>query len=84
MSEVVNGCYEFTLNEVGRKIVVHGLVKDYCYLNELLEKVVLNVYFDIHNSNKFEERIFNFPEIPDCFISLIEQNITNQYPYKSC
>ena len=84
MGNVVNGCVEFSIVENGRTIIVHGFVLDYCFTNLLLNKVVLGVYFDIHNSNDFTEMNFEFPNIPQCFNNDIENNIIRKYEYKRC
>lgn len=84
MGNVVNGRIEFSIIENGRTLIVHGFIIDYCYTNQLLSKVVLGVYFDIHNSNDFTEMDFEFPNIPQCFRDDIEKNITKEYKPKSC
>ena len=84
MSKVLKNCYEFNLQDDNKVILVYGSIKDYCYVNELLEKVTINIYFDIQNSDEFEERTFYFPDIPECFVCLIESKLTNQFPKKYC
>lgn len=84
MSEIIKNNLKFTLNEDGKNIIAHGNIQDYCYINSLLEKVTINVYFDVHSSEKFEERTFNHPYIPLCFSDFIEKNINGLYPHKSC
>lgn len=84
MGNIVNGCVEFSIIENGRTLIVYGFVLDYFFTNLLLNKVVLGVYFDIHNSNDFIEMDFEFPNIPQCFIDDIEKNITKEYKPKSC
>ncbi len=81
---VIHDAVEFHDPETQLNNTSFGIIKDYCYVRNILEKVVIEQVIDISEYEKeqkseFRKRIFIHPNIP----SIFELVIFNQDKEKS-